>query len=556
MSHSNPLILNDNNKIATSNPEDPMAGAERALQSAQPSFASAFLALGVPLLMNDESRFCRVTLASLIARGADVNASCYPILLLDVTFLGAFISAGDAQVVELLLEHGADPSLPSCRYPLGSTSKKYTPFTLAVLTNNLRIIQLLVEYSKKPKEGLGPIERWVFQSILKSSPETARQLIEKNAVTLLGDGKLYSGVLFDIMMSDDLTTIQYALQKLQLSVTALEPYLAHGLEAACRTHNRPLGRYMVQCGAKMNTIFTISSYEYWGRPIPTYYHSLFPDDHINEQDAHGDTILHKLAKIGDENGIALVIERGANPLIRNFAGLTPFACEGVHHRQDKWKDFFFKQYISQRRYDFLKIWALAEASPFCGVKVNYYFELQIAQKGKQPLVINDRLVEAKQRGAPIYVLAYQPQDNKWVLMSVLSVGYTGRIFSSLVVKRFSEINLSEIPGLEALIDGKTVKELSTVDRQEILKKMAEYNYRVNQKLLHFLGALPPDLQSMVVGRAFMAPVFDRAARQHLSPSRSHAVEVYKKLRDKAKSRAEEGEQPEAVVRGNRSCVMQ
>lgn len=46
-------------------------------------------------------------------------------------------------------------------------------------------------------------------------------------------------------------------------------------------------------------------------------------DIINSQDINGDTPLHIAARSGDYDMIAIVIQSGANPTIRNYNGYTP-----------------------------------------------------------------------------------------------------------------------------------------------------------------------------------------------------------------------------------------
>jgi len=571
MSHSNPLIVNDNNKIATSNIEASTEGAERPFQSDQPSLASAFLALGAPV--DERSRRYRTMIASQIAEGADANAHCSQSLLAEETLLGAAISARDTEVVELLLHHGADPSL--------NCTEGVTPFTLALRERNGPIIQLLLKYCNRPKEGLGPISASLFRSVLTFYPGTARQLIEKNAVELLGNGTVGDNEpLMIIMRNGDMGSIRCALQKLQLSDPALKPYIAAGLRAAREANDLFLGRYMVQCGAELS--WDGSSSILFSMNVL----NKFPDDPINQKDKYGNTVLHHLVQSGPSIGygatweasVALAIERGADPTIRNLAGKTPFACEfksaadngrfqflktikSILGGEDLKKYEYYKIFISQRLEDRSKIRALAQASVFRGVKVNHKVQVEITETDDEvsdeeseiSIFDRDKYVEAMKQGTSVYILVYHTQRKRWVLLSCKSLSnFFGNKYDIRDRKHFRIINQSKIPGLEALIDGETSEYLSPVARKEILKKMEHYT---NQRtVVHTFADLPLGVDELVIKHGFMKPVRDRTTGEYGAPSRSGAVEYYKKLRDIANKRAAT-EQPKDAAREDAHCVV-
>jgi len=80
------------------------------------------------------------------------------------------------------------------------------------------------------------------------------------------------------------------------------------------------------------------------------------------------------------------------------------------------------------------------------------------------------------------------------------------------------------------------------------------HYTNQRTVVHTFADLPLGVDELVIKHGFMKPVRDRTTGEYGAPSRSGAVEYYKKLRDIANKRAAT-EQPKDAAREDAHCVV-
>lgn len=213
------------------------------------------------------------------------------------TALGAACHAGHGDVVELLVEHGADVET--------SSSEGLTPLHLAAETIGGRLMSMLIDNSKEDIINRRSFDGWTALHCAARSgkEETVQLLLDRGADVLAVDKEDLTPL--DAALSQGREEIVQLLVNYGADVDALHGKYGTRLHHAARSGDERAVRILLKVGADPNLYRD-------GKPLPKYP----AGNPLQEAIYHGTQNPR-----GHENIVKLLLAAGADP--NNFRGFTP-----------------------------------------------------------------------------------------------------------------------------------------------------------------------------------------------------------------------------------------
>ena len=213
------------------------------------------------------------------------------------TALGAACHAGHGDVVELLVEHGADVDT--------SSSEGLTPLHLAAETIGARLVSMLMENSKEDIMNRRSFDGWtVLHCAARSGKEeTAQLLLDRGADVLAVDKEDLTPL--DAALSQGREEIVQLLVNYGADVNAFHMKYGTHLHHAARSGDERAVRILLEVGADPNLYLE-----------PKDFRKFAPGNPLQEAIYYGTENPR-----GHENIVKLLLAAGADP--NNFRGFTP-----------------------------------------------------------------------------------------------------------------------------------------------------------------------------------------------------------------------------------------
>jgi ankyrin repeat protein len=214
--------------------------------------------------------------------------------------LTAATSRNDVEMVKLLLDHGADPSLPEEGAPLGQ------PLWLAVYQGHRELAKLLLEHGANPNTA--PESSGNVLMHARGDEELTELLIKYGAIP--DSGELHD---FETEVGDnDPEKVEATLKRSPELIANQKAFWSEGILAGPAKSNRPeMIDLLMSYGAEVPDVTK------WGR---YYYFKHFDVARVllergmnpNHMNWHHVTLLHDMAHEGDVAKSALLLDHGAD----------------------------------------------------------------------------------------------------------------------------------------------------------------------------------------------------------------------------------------------------
>jgi ankyrin repeat protein len=222
----------------------------------------------------------------------------------------------DLETVKLLLDHGADPSLPEHGAPLGQA------LWTAVYQNQPDMAKLLLEHGANPNTA--PESSGAVLGHTRNNPELRQLLIQHGAVEDNSDRHK----LETLIEEDNLSAVEAMLKQNPALATDPMTFWGEGILASpANSNHQDMVELLVRYGARVPDVAK------WG---PEYYfkhasiggwllqHAGMNPDHCNWQHF---SLLHRAAADGDLTKMTLLVDHGAtiNAVDEEYRS-TPLGC--------------------------------------------------------------------------------------------------------------------------------------------------------------------------------------------------------------------------------------
>lgn len=214
--------------------------------------------------------------------------------------ISAAARRNDFDMVKLLLEHGANPSLPEEGAPLGQA------LWIAVYQKQLEMAKLLLQYGANPNTAPESSGSALFQA--RKDPEFTRLLLEYGAEDTSGDLDRFQTLVEDGKLAD--------VERLLADDPGLvrQPNAFWGEGILCgpaRQGNLEMLELLFRYGAKVPDI-TKWGRSYYFKHVETAAFLLARGMNPNHMNWHHITLLHDMAQEGDVHKVRLLLDYGAD----------------------------------------------------------------------------------------------------------------------------------------------------------------------------------------------------------------------------------------------------
>lgn len=213
--------------------------------------------------------------------------------------ISAAARRNDFEMVKLLLEHGANPSLPEEGAPLGQALWN------AVYQRQHEMVKLLLEYGANPNTAPESSGSALFQA--RKDPELTRLLLEYGAVDTTGDLDHFHTLVED----NKLVEVEQIIAANPELLRQASAFWGEGILCGpARDGKREMLALLIRYGARVPDVTKWGRYYYFKHyEIAAFllHHGMNPN-HMNWQHV---TLLHDMAQEGDVEKASLLLDYGA-----------------------------------------------------------------------------------------------------------------------------------------------------------------------------------------------------------------------------------------------------
>jgi len=214
--------------------------------------------------------------------------------------ISAAARRNDLEMVKLLLDHGANPSLPEEGAPLGQA------LWIAVYQKQHEMAKLLLEHGANPNSAPESSGSVLLHS--QKDPELTRLLLEYGAEDKTGDLDQFQRLVADNALAD----VEQLLTEHHELTRQASAFWGEGiLGVPANKGNREMLELLIRYGASVPDVSKWGRYYYFKHyEIATFLlkHGMHP----NHMNWHHVTLLHDMAQEGDLQKARLLLDHGAD----------------------------------------------------------------------------------------------------------------------------------------------------------------------------------------------------------------------------------------------------